>query len=215
VRKSIGVCLVLLLSTVAYAVHVGCFFTPGIWVGDGSDRSAPMHVLGFQAGSDSIGYELSTEYRKWKATDYGFYVLNFDNYLALNINAGNPISLFIMPMVGYGVASYTDLPEYYVSESYEVVNLGGKFGVRGECGDGLATIDMYFYYRGGMVQGSEDLDYMVTTKIGLDAYVRPINHLGVKLSVGGLSDNFYFYEGMGSYYHLGSPFIALGPEFYF
>lgn len=211
-RKLTGIVIIVLSTGVAYADGIGVSFTPGLWRGDGPFKSAPIYALGFRAGYETIGYELSIEYREWKATEYSFYTLNLDNYLAIHINAGNPVSLFVMPFVGYGTASFSHLPEYYVDENFEIVNLGGKFGVRGEYAEGFAIIDMYFYYRGGMVQGGEEIDYLVTTKIGLDTYIRPIKYLGIKLSVGGLSDNFSFYEGMGSYFHFGSPFITLGPE---
>lgn len=214
-RKSVALALLITYAGFTYASTIGISVMPGLWVGEGPFRSAPIYSFGFTAGPQKIRYELSIDYREWKAIEYSFYTLSFDNYLAININAGNPLSLLVMPLVSYGTASYSHLPAYYVDENFEILGLGGKFGVRGEYADGLGIIDMYFFYRGGMVQGGGDIDYMITTKIGLDSYVRPIKHFGVKLSIGGLSDNFYFYEGMGSYLAFGSPFITLGPEFLF
>ncbi|MEE8639679.1 MAG: hypothetical protein V3T41_04655 [bacterium] len=215
-RKVIIVGILLAAATVTFAA-IDVSVAPGVWVGGGYRQAAPMFNVAFGISGKTLAYDFSLDYRKWSGEEeyFDFYMLNFDNYLVVNVTYDNPVDLYFAPLLSYGKASTSDRLPYYEGENYDNIGLGGKFGVVADYADGLGLVDFYFSYRGGIVLDGEGVDYLVTTKVGVEGHVPLVPHFRLKVSAGGLSDNFGFYEGMYAYGSFGSAFLYVGPEFVF
>jgi hypothetical protein len=203
-------------ATVTFAA-IDVSVAPGVWAGGGYRRAAPTFNAAFGIGGKTLAYDFSLDYRKWSAGEghREFYMLNFDNYLVVNVTHDNPVDLYLAPLLSYGNASTGDMPPYYKGTNCDNIGLGGKFGAVAEYADGLGLVDFYFSYRGGIVLDDDGPDYLVTTKFGVEGHVPLARYVRLRVSAGGLSDNFWFYEGMAAYPSFGSPFLYLGPEFVF
>ncbi len=218
-RKVIIVGILLAAATVTFAA-IDVSVAPGVWVGGGYRQAAPMFNVAFGISGKTLAYDFSLDYRKWTAEhkDDDFYILNFDNYLVVNVTYDNPIDLYIAPLLSFGKTTTYEygMEPFFVEEvNYDNIGLGGKFGVVADYAGGLGLIDVYFSYRGGIVLGDDGPDYLVTTKVGVEGHVPLVPYVRLKVSAGGLSDNFGFYDGMYAYGSFGSAFLYVGPEFVF
>ncbi|NIT36545.1 MAG: hypothetical protein GTN49_08595 [candidate division Zixibacteria bacterium] len=216
-RKGIIVMGVLAASATVAVAAKDVSVCLGVWAGEGYRRAAPTFNAAFGIDGKPFGYRLSLDYRKWTAKnkDYGFYMLNFDNYLVVKVTYDNPVDLYFAPLISYGKTPTWKMGPPLEDISHDNIGFGGRFGAVAGFADGEGLVDFYFSYRGGIVVKGNGLDYLVTTKFGVEGHVPLIQSIRLRVSAGGLSDNFGFYEGMVAYSTFGSPFLYLGPEFVF
>jgi hypothetical protein len=212
----------------AYGESVGFDVMAGAWAferyspGTGvSTRGGPYVTAGFRLPGGAVAYEADFNYRRYNGVKIDASAFGLDNRLPIYFT-GEPLRVYAAPHLGFWRFAYgLDAPPAYAeTDSDFAFSLGGNLGLRVAAGREGSYVDISYGYQGTKITGPEGF-FGSRRILRAKGSIGVSSHVGFGVEAGTVEEGWSFWaadaqvrEQLTTYY-VGSPYVMIGPYFWF
>jgi hypothetical protein len=227
-RRAVILCAAALAVGSAYAESVAFDFMTGAWAVERyrgslgySPRGGLFVTADFRLPRDTVAYEATFNYRSYNGVQTDGSVLGLENAFPIYFT-GSPLRVYAAPSLGVWRFKYDDGgPSGYVGGDPEFAfSLGGYLGLRVAAGGEGSYLDISYGYQGTKVTGPSDF-FASRRILKAKGSIGITSHVGFGIEAGTVEEGWSFVdvdtqvrEALSTYY-AGSPYVTIGPRFWF
>jgi hypothetical protein len=227
-RRAFLICAAAIWVACAYGESVAFDVMAGAWAvqrytsGLGSSiRGGPYVSGGFRLPGDTLAYEADFNYRDYNGVEMNASALGLDNRLPIYFT-GEPLRVYAAPHLGFWRFGYGNgAPLVYGrGDSDFAFSLGGNLGLRVVAGREGSYLDVSYGYQGTKVTGPGGF-FGSRRILKAKGSIGVSSHVGFGVEAGTAEESWSFITADGwvreqlSTYYAGSPYVIIGPCFWF